>query len=333
MRTHTHPHSRPPGSAIHTSGLVKEYGTTRALNGFSLDIAAGTVHGLLGPNGAGKSTAVNLLTTLVDFDEGQAEVAGLDVRTQSAAVRRRIGLVGQQTAVDEVLGGRQNLVMFGRLSGLSRATARTRAEELLGSFGLTDAAERPVSTYSGGMRRRLDIAVGMIIDPAVLFLDEPTTGLDPRGRIDVWAAVREIAERGTTVLLTTQYLEEADQLASTISIMKEGAVIAEGTPDTLKRQRGADRIEVTVATPSAAQIIHRALTQVRPAPDAPAPSDPAPHLDPESTVVTIAAPHGARDLSDVVRRLDDAGLSPDDIALRRPTLDEVFLALTEEESA
>lgn len=341
MRTNAEQRSRPPGPAIHTSGLIKEYGRARALDGFSLEVAAGTVHGLLGPNGAGKSTAVNLLTTLVDIDDGQAEVAGLDVRTQAAAVRRHIGLVGQQTAVDDVLGGRQNLVMFGRLFGLSRAAARTRADELLESFGLTDAAGRPASTYSGGMRRRLDIAAGMIIDPTVLFLDEPTTGLDPRGRIDVWAAVTDVAERGTTVLLTTQYLDEADQLTSTISIMKDGAIIAEGTPNALKRQRGADRIEVTVATPSDAQKVQHALmpadsltrdeadTSARPLASAGAP---VPHREPESSVVTISAPHGARDLAPVVRRLDDAGLSPDDIALRRPTLDEVFLALTEEET-
>ncbi len=307
-------------AAVRATGVIKHYGAVRALDGFSLEVPAGTIHGLLGPNGAGKSTAVSALCTLIDLDGGEAAVAGVDVRARPTEVRRRIGLVGQQPALDEILGGRQNLVMFGRLFGLSRRDAQRRADELLESFGLTEAARRPVSTYSGGMRRRLDIAAGMILDPDVLFLDEPTTGLDPRGRIDVWAAVTRIAARGTTVLLTTQYLEEADQLADCVSIMKAGRVIADGTPTELKRQRGGDRIEVTAAAGVSGQAIFDALA---------APGEAQPELYADSGVVTYPAPRGAGDLTEVVRRLDAAGIAPDDIVLRRPTLDEVFLALTE----
>ncbi len=289
------------------SGLKKRYGDVKALDGFDLTVGAGTIHGLLGPNGAGKSTAVKALATLIDTDAGTALVDGLDVRSEAHRVRQRIGLVGQNAAVDEILGGRQNLVMFGRLYGLSKSAARTRADDLLTTFGLIEAAERAVSTYSGGMRRRLDIAAGLILTPAVLFLDEPTTGLDPRARNEVWQTVREVAGRGTTVLLTTQYLDEADQLATQISVMDHGRVIAGGTPAELKRRIGGDRVTVTLR--SAADVA--TLTGRLPAVDA------------DDRTVTFEVR-----LTEVVRALDDLGLETDDLVLRRPTLDEVFLTLT-----
>ncbi|MGP9536523.1 ATP-binding cassette domain-containing protein [Brachybacterium sp. AOP43-C2-M15] len=325
------PGADPP--AIRAVGLHKHYGEVAALDGFDLEVAPGTIHGLLGPNGAGKSTAVGALTTLLDIDSGSARVAGIDVRSRGAEVRRRVGLIGQQPAVDEILGGRENLVMFGMLHGAARRAAQHRADELLEQFGLAGAAQREVSTYSGGMRRRLDIAAGMIADPAVLFLDEPTTGLDPRGRIDVWDAVGEIAARGTTVLLTTQYLEEADQLAGSVSIMRAGRVIAEGSPRELKARRGGDRVEVTVPAGESVAHVAAALTAAgSTVADRTLRDRSAPSADEEAGVVTVPAPHGAIDLLEVVRRLDAAGIAPDDIALRRPTLDEVFLALTEEEN-
>lgn len=309
------------GPAIRAVDVVKKYGDNRALDGFHLEVPRGTIHGLLGPNGAGKSTAVSILSTLIGLDGGTAEVAGVDVR-RGAAVRRRIGLVGQSAAVDEILGGRQNLVMFARLFGLRKAAARDRAEELLRAFGLIDAADRLVSTYSGGMRRRLDIAASLILDPDVLFLDEPTTGLDPRGRLDVWHLIKEVAGRGTTVLLTTQYLDEADQLADSISILKEGRVIAAGTPGELKRQRGGERVEITAPPEVPIEWVRAAL---RTASDL--------RLDEEAGIITYPAPRGTPDLIDVVRRLDAAGITPADLSLRRPTLDEVFLALTDQEEA
>jgi ABC-2 type transport system ATP-binding protein len=301
-------------------GLHKRYGEVRALDGFDLNVAAGTIHGLLGPNGAGKSTAVKALATLIDIDGGTAWVAGLDVRTQARQVRERIGLVGQHAAVDEILGGRQNLVMFGRLYGLSKAAARDRADELLAEFGLTEAADRAVSTYSGGMRRRLDIAAGFIRTPAVLFLDEPTTGLDPRGRNEVWESVREVAGRGTTVLLTTQYLDEADQLAAEISVMNHGKVVATGTPEALKRQIGGDRVTVTLASPDmlgklADRLAHPAA------------------VDESARSVTVEVGSGVVVLAEIVRVLDQLGVTPEDLVLRRPTLDEVFLTLTAAEEA
>ncbi len=305
-------------------GLRKRYGDLNALDGFDLKVAAGTIHGLLGPNGAGKSTAVKALATLIAIDDGAAWVGGHDVRTQPKLVRQSIGLVGQSAAVDEILGGRQNLVMFGRLFGLSKADARRRADELLTAFHLVDAAERPVSTYSGGMRRRLDIAASLILTPAVLFLDEPTTGLDPRARNEVWESVREIAERGTTVLLTTQYLDEADQLASHISVMNHGRVIAEGTPDGLKRQIGGDRVTVTVprdiALDRVAEAVGAATGRIVAA-------------DADGHAVTVRSGAGVTVLAEIVRALDAAQIEPDDLVLRRPSLDEVFLTLTETGSA
>ncbi len=308
--------------ALTADGLRKSYADLHALDGFDLHVAAGTIHGLLGPNGAGKSTAVKALTTLIDIDAGTARVAGFDVRTQSREVRRRIGLIGQNAAVDEILGGRQNLVMFGRLYGLSRADARVRADGLLAAFGLAAAAERAVSTYSGGMRRRLDIAAGLLLTPAVLFLDEPTTGLDPRARNEVWESVREIAARGTTVLLTTQYLDEADQLADRISVMNHGRVVATGTPDALKRQVGGDRVTVTLPRREPLEALAERLAA---AVGEPAAADAANHA------LTFEVGAGVVALADVVRALDDLGIAPDDLILRRPTLDEVFLTLTDSE--
>ncbi|MDI6103719.1 ATP-binding cassette domain-containing protein [Actinoplanes sp. NEAU-A12] len=293
-------------------GLRKRYGDLFALDGFDLHVPAGVIHGLLGPNGAGKTTAVKALATLIDLDSGTASVAGFDVRTQAARVRRSIGLIGQNPAVDEILSGRENLVMFGRLYGLGTAGARARAGDLLGTFGLTEAADRPVKTYSGGMRRRLDIAAGLILTPAVLFLDEPTTGLDPRARNEVWTSIRETAARGTTVLLTTQYLDEADQLASQITVVDHGKVIAEGSPEQLKRQVGGDRVTVTVRGPL--DELARRL-------------DGAVDEDGQSITIEVRT-----SLADIVRTLDDLSVTVEDLQLRRPTLDEVFLQLTGKES-
>ncbi|MGX6603338.1 ATP-binding cassette domain-containing protein [Micromonosporaceae bacterium Da 78-11] len=308
-----------PECALEAHDLRKHYGEVRALDGFDLTVAAGEIHGLLGPNGAGKSTAVKALATLIDLDGGTARVAGHDVRTRPGQVRRRIGLVGQNAAVDEILGGRQNLVMFGRLFGLGTAAARTRADELLETFALTEAADRAVAGYSGGMRRRLDIAAGLILTPAVLFLDEPTTGLDPRGRNEVWQSVRELAGRGTTVLLTTQYLDEADQLAAQISVMNHGRVVATGSPASLKRQVGGDRVTVTLPRGEPFDPAARRLA---------AAMGTVPTLDADARTVTFEVSVGVVALAALVRALDDAGLTPEDLTLRRPTLDEAFLTLT-----
>jgi ABC-2 type transport system ATP-binding protein len=301
-------------TSLMADGLRKRYGEVRALDGFDLSVAAGTIHGLLGPNGAGKSTAVKALATLIDLDGGTARVAGLDVRTQGRQVRERIGLIGQNPAVDEILGGRQNLVMFGRLYGLGKAAARERADQLLDTFGLSAAADRAVSTYSGGMRRRLDIAAGLIRTPAVLFLDEPTTGLDPRGRNEVWETVREVAAGGTTVLLTTQYLDEADQLAAEISVMNHGRTIAGGTPEALKRRLGGDRVTVTLPSPDALALLAGRFAGAT--------------VDAAARTVTFEVGSGVVALAEIVRVLDQLGLTPEDLVLRRPTLDEVFLTLT-----
>ncbi|GAB3161442.1 daunorubicin resistance protein DrrA family ABC transporter ATP-binding protein [Myceligenerans halotolerans] len=305
-----------PAPPLIARGLHKRYGDTIALNGFDLEVAPGEVHALLGPNGAGKSTAVGTFATLTRCDEGEVRVAGHDVRRDAAAVRATIGLVGQGAALDEVLFGRENLVMFGRLHGLPARTARERADELLEAFGLADAADRKVSTYSGGMRRRLDIAAGLIRRPAVLFLDEPTTGLDPRARNEVWQAVRQIVAAGTTVLLTTQYLDEADQLADRVTVMNHGRAVAEGSPAALKRRMGGDRVLVTAPLGVDPEALAATLGGV---------------ADPElRQVVVEAGPEGgAAAVTAVVRALDAEGVVVDDILLRRPTLDEVFLSLTE----
>jgi ABC-2 type transport system ATP-binding protein len=312
------------GPALTADGLRKRYGDLQALDGFDLTVPPGVIHGLLGPNGAGKSTAVKALATLIDIDGGSATVAGFDVRTQGRHVRERIGLIGQSAAVDEILGGRQNLVMFGRLFGLTTAAARTRADQLLDTFGLSEAASRAVSTYSGGMRRRLDIAAGLIRTPAVLFLDEPTTGLDPRGRNEVWESVRAIAASGTTVLLTTQYLDEADQLASEISVMNHGKIIACGTPEALKRRFGGDRVTVTVPRREPLDPVAERLSAAVGEPAA---------IDAEAHTVTFEVGAGVVALADIVRALDELHITPEDLVLRRPTLDEVFLTLTAGEAA
>ncbi|WP_182909475.1 ATP-binding cassette domain-containing protein [Microbispora sp. H13382] len=309
--------------AVTAEGLRKRYGDTPALDGVDLAVREGTVHGLLGPNGAGKTTAVRILTTLLRPDGGTARVAGFDVVRQAADVRRSIGLVGQHAALDEILSGRQNLVMFGRLHHLRPAAARARADELLARFGLAGTGTKPVGQYSGGMRRRLDLAVGMICSPPVLFLDEPTTGLDPRGRTEVWDAVRALVAAGTTVLLTTQYLEEADQLASRVSVVDAGRVVAEGTPDELKSALGGDRLDVVVRhtadLPAAAAIAGRVTG---------APGDASVDLDADARRVSAPVRDRSAALPEVLRALDAAGITVADIALRRPTLDEVFLHLT-----
>ncbi|MEU8215920.1 ATP-binding cassette domain-containing protein [Micromonospora taraxaci] len=300
-------------------GLGKRYGPTRALDSFDLAVPTGTVYGLLGPNGAGKTTAVRILATLLRFDAGRASVAGYDVLRQPDEVRARIGLTGQYAAVDETLSGRQNLELFGRLFRLGRRAARQRADELLERFGLEDAASRSAGEYSGGMRRRLDLAASLIRTPRVLFLDEPTTGLDPRSRNQVWDLVRALVADGTTVLLTTQYLEEADQLAHRISVIDAGRVVAEGSPDELKAVTGGDRVEVVVRDVAA---LTRAARIVAPICGA------EPEVDPEIRRLSVPVADRVAGLVDVVRALDDAGIAVEDIGLRRATLDEAFLYLT-----
>ncbi|HVV29477.1 MAG TPA: ATP-binding cassette domain-containing protein [Mycobacteriales bacterium] len=303
--------------AIRAEGLVKTFGDVRALDGVSLQAPAGIVLGLLGPNGAGKTTTVRILTTLLKPDAGTARIAGLDVVRDAAALRQRIGLAGQYAAVDENLTGLENLVMVGRLYGARRGEAQRRGRELLERFDLLDAHKRPARTYSGGMRRRLDLAAALVAKPPVLFLDEPTTGLDPRSRLDVWSTVEELVADGTTVLLTTQYLEEADRLADTIVVIDHGRVIAEGTPDTLKDSTGGERLEVLLLDPTAAPAAVRALAPM---------SDQPPTADGNTVHLAVRTRTGA--IVEAVRRLDDASVQVDDIALRRPTLDDVFLSLT-----
>ncbi|QKV72777.1 ATP-binding cassette domain-containing protein [Amycolatopsis sp. Hca4] len=300
---------------IHAEGLRKRYGDSYALDGFDLSVPAGTLCGLLGPNGAGKTTAVRVLSTLLRHDGGIARVAGFDVATEPAQVRSAIGLVGQQAAVDEILSGRQNLVLFGRLHHLGRREATRRADELLERFGLAETGAKPVSAYSGGMRRRLDLAASLLAAPRVLFLDEPTTGLDPRSRSEVWTAVRSLVADGTTVLLTTQYLEEADRLADRISLVEHGRVVAEGTPAELKGSLGATRIELVLSDPDALGAAAALLARVTGA-------------APVTEELRVSAPAEPSMLTDVVRALAAAELPFADVALRHPTLDEVFLELT-----
>lgn len=305
-------------TAISVDAARKTYGGRPALDGLGLTVARGTVHGVLGPNGAGKTTLVRILSTLLRPDGGRIEVAGHDVVTQAPAVRRRIGLLGQRAALDEELSGRQNLEMFGRLHHLGARHARVRAGELLERFGLADTGRRPVRAYSGGMRRRVDLAASLITEPDVLFLDEPTTGLDPRGRTEVWTSVRPLVGGGTTVLLTTQYLEEADQLADRISVVDHGRVVADGTPDELKTLTGGDRIDVVLR--DAGQLdAALALLPLRAADVT---------VDTDRRLLSAPVTDRMAALSGVVRALEGAGIEAVDIALRRPTLDEVFLHLT-----
>ena len=304
---------------IVAEGLTKHYGKITALDGVDLRVPAGTVLGLLGPNGAGKTTAVRILTTLLRPDAGHASVAGHDVVREPGAVRKIIGLSGQYAAVDEHLTGRENLEMVGRLYHLGARSARDRAGELLERFSLTDAADRVTKTYSGGMRRRLDLAASLVARPQVIFLDEPTTGLDPRSRLGMWDVIRELVREGSTLLLTTQYLEEADALADDIAIIDRGKVIAKGTADELKAQVGGERVELTVADRSELAKAAGALRRV--AADEPV-------IDEDSHLVTVQITGGTRALAEVVRELDTVGVEAQDLALRRPTLDEVFLSLT-----
>ncbi|MYQ73784.1 ATP-binding cassette domain-containing protein [Streptomyces sp. SID4934] len=306
--------------AIVVEGLRKKYKDKQALDGLDLTVRAGTVQGILGPNGAGKTTAVRIMSTLLRADEGRVEVAGVDVRTRADDVRSQIGLLGQNAAVDEELSGRQNLEMFGRLYHLGARRAGARADELLEQFGLTETGTKAVKQYSGGMRRRLDLAASLISRPQVLFLDEPTTGLDPRGRTEVWNAVRSLVGGGTTVLLTTQYLEEADQLADQIAVINRGQVIAEGTADELKTKTGGDRIDV---------ILHDVAQLERAASLLPGAVD----KDEDRRMVSASISNRMAALTETVRALQEAGIEAEDIAVRRPTLDEVFMHLTKEEAA
>ena len=305
--------------AILAEGVRKVYGEKRALDGFDLKVPKGAVYGLLGPNGAGKTTAVRILSTLVRLDGGRAEVTGLDIAARPRQVRRRIGLAGQHAALDEVLTGRQNLRMFGRLFHLGKKRAAERAEELLERFDLVDAADKGVKEYSGGMRRRLDLATSMILAPDVLFLDEPTTGLDPRGRNEVWQSVRSLVAQGTTVLLTTQYLDEADQLADRIAVIDHGKVIADGSPQSLKQLIGGDRIEVVVRDPADLRATAAVVARVASA---------EPQTDEAAARVHAPVTERVAALTGVARTLQDDGVAVEDIGLRRPTLDEVFLRLT-----
>jgi ABC-2 type transport system ATP-binding protein len=304
-------------AAIEVSGLVKSFGEVRALDGVDLAVSTGTVVGLLGPNGAGKTTAVRVLTTLLRPDAGTARVAGFDVVRDAVALRERIGLAGQYAAIDENLTGVENLTMVGRLYGRSRAYAGARASELLERFELVEAAKRPARTYSGGMRRRLDLAAALVARPPILFLDEPTSGLDPRSRLALWGTIEGLVADGTTVLLTTQYLDEADRLAHTIAVIDRGRVIADGTSDELKDRVGGERLELRLVDPGQAPSAMAALAPM---------SDEAPAAEDELVRVTVRQRSGA--IADAVRRLDGAGVGIDDLALRRPTLDDVFLTLT-----
>lgn len=307
-----------PG-AIYAEGLVKTFGDVRALDGVDLDVPEGTVLGLLGPNGAGKTTTVRCLTTLLSPDSGTAVVAGIDVLKHPNEVRRSIGLSGQFAAVDEYLTGRENLQMVGRLYQMRAKAAKQRASELLEQFNLVDAADRPAKTYSGGMRRRLDLAAALVVSPPVMFMDEPTTGLDPRNRQQLWEVIKQLVSGGTTLLLTTQYLEEADHLAHEICVVDHGKVIARGTADQLKARTGGERVEVVVHDrehiATASEVLRgfgKGETTV----------------EDHTRKLTVPVTGGAKLLAEVIRELDARGIEIDDIGLRRPTLDDVFLSLT-----
>jgi ABC-2 type transport system ATP-binding protein len=304
-------------SAIEVCGLVKSFGEVRALDGIDLAAPQGRVLGLLGPNGAGKTTLVRILATLLKPDAGSARVLGLDVQRDAATLRERIGLAGQYAAVDENLTGLENLTMVGRLYGESRRAAKARGRELLARFDLLGAAGRPAKTYSGGMRRRLDLAAALVARPPVLFLDEPTTGLDPRSRLSLWAVIEGLVAEGTTALLTTQYLDEADRLADAIAVIDHGRLIAEGTSDELKDRLGGERLEVRLDDGADPQLAVRALAPM---------SEEPPTCEDGLVKLAVRRRDGA--IVEAVQRLSDAGVGVDDLNLRRPTLDDVFLALT-----
>ncbi len=306
--------------AVVAEGLIKHYGEKRALDGLDLEVPEGSVLGLLGPNGAGKTTSVRILTTLLRPDGGRAFVDGIDVVAEPAKVRARIGLTGQYAAVEERLTGRENLELMARYFHMNRSSVKARAGELLERFDLVEAGDRVANTYSGGMRRRLDIAMSLVARPSVLFLDEPTTGLDPRSRLGMWSLIEELGNEGTTVLLTTQYLEEADQLADSIVVIDHGGKIAEGTADELKDQIGGDRIRVSIANQANIEIARSALAPL---------STGQVEVDPDSPL-TLTAPiqAGGGVIPAAIRALDDAGAKILDVEVRRPTLDDVFLTLT-----
>ncbi|MEU9110213.1 ATP-binding cassette domain-containing protein [Streptomyces sp. NPDC048483] len=307
-----------PG-AIYAEGLVKTFGDVRALDGVDLDVPEGTVLGMLGPNGAGKTTAVRVLTTLLQPDRGKAEVAGIDVLAHPDRVRRAIGLSGQFAAVDEYLTGRENLMMVGQLYQMSGHDAKRRAGELLERFHLSDAADRTAKTYSGGMRRRLDLAAALVVSPPVMFMDEPTTGLDPRNRQQLWDVIQELVAGGTTLLLTTQYLEEADRLAHDICVVDHGKVIARGTSDQLKARTGGERVEVVVHAPEHISVTEEVLRRFGKGEGT---------VEPHTRKITVPVAGGAKLLAEIIRELDTRGVEIDDIGLRRPTLDDVFISLT-----
>jgi ABC-2 type transport system ATP-binding protein len=306
-----------PDAAIEAHDLRKSFKDVHALDGIDLEVLRGTVLGLLGPNGAGKTTAVRILTTLLTPDAGSARVAGLDVVRDASALRSQIGLAGQYAAVDENLTGHENLEMVGRLYHMGRRAAKERASELLERFSLTDAADRLAKTYSGGMRRRLDLAAALVVRPPVIFLDEPTTGLDPRSRLQLWETIEARVAAGTTVLLTTQYLDEADRLADSIAVIDHGQVIAEGTSDQLKDRVGGERLEVTLDDGASTEAAIEALVPI---------AEDRPKC--EGGVLALPLSRGRGGIAEAVRRLDDAGVGIDDIAVHRPTLDDVFITLT-----
>lgn len=310
--------AKPTDGAIVAHNITKSFGSFRAVDDVSFIVQKGTVLGLLGPNGAGKTTIVRILSTLTAPDGGRVSVSGFDVATQPLDVRKRIGLAGQAAAIDEMLTGLENLEMIGRLHRMSKKDAQAKAKELITEFGLEEAANKPLKTYSGGMRRRLDLAASLVGNPEVLFLDEPTTGLDPKSRLDLWAILESLTKKGVTILLTTQYLEEADRLADRIIMIDHGRIVAEGTTDELKATLGGDVLELHAEDTTRVGAIVRLLADVGTA---------APKVD-DAGMVAIPVLHRTKSLLEAVRRLDAAGITLADIALRRPSLDEVFLSIT-----